>query len=134
MKDKVNRFNTTNIIARHDLFRISENIVNHFKTINTLEIAKYDLLPLIGERITIAKGRESEKYALELSKSVIDLFKALLEGDISDSKEYLELIKNSQIPDEIRDALDNDVDNYIEKVAELKKVLPQVNQKKRSEE
>lgn len=135
MKDKVNRFSTTNIIARQDLLRISQAIVNHFITINALEMAKNDLFPLIGGELAISKGRESEKYSLELSKNVMDLFQALLTGNIAGTKEHLELIRNSQIPLDLVETINEDIDNYIESVKVLKKNIPTLNiQNKKSEE
>ena len=124
MKDKVNRFNTTNVIARQDLYRITQAIVNHFITINALEMAKNDLFPLIGGELAISKGRESEKYSLELSKNVMDLFQALLIGNVASTEENLKLIKDSQIPAELVEAIDQDVGGYIESVKGLKKTLP----------
>ncbi len=113
MKDKVNRFNTTNAIAKQDLLRISQVTVNHFITINALDMAKNDLFPLIGGEFAIYKGRESERSALELSKNVMNLFKALLERNIEETAKNLELINGSNIPVELIESIDNDIDTYL---------------------
>lgn len=123
MKDKVNRFNTTNIIARQDLIRISQAMVNHSITVNALEMAKNDLFPLIGGELALSRGRDSEKYALELSKNVMDLFQALLSRNLEGTRENLELLKSSQIPMELVETIDKEVDGYLDSVRGLKKTL-----------
>ena len=137
MKNKVNRFDTTNIMARQDLSRISLATVNHSIIINTLEMAKNDLFPLIIGQLALSKGLESEKNAIELSKNVIGLFQALIAGNIEGTKQNLELIKQSQIPLELLQSIDSGVSGYLETSEGLKKAkeLPTLNvRKKRSEE
>ena len=117
MRDKTNRFETTNKIAQQDLLRINDAITNHFITINALEMAKNDLLPLIGSELALTTGRLSEEQALSVSGSVLDLFKSLLTRNVSAAKSNMEMIKNSGLPADIVETLTRDVDGYLEDVS-----------------
>ncbi len=89
-------------------------IVNHFLTINALETAKDDLLPLIGSELLIGKGIESEARSIELSKDVMDLFKALLYRNIDGAKITLDKLNELYSTDGSIKVLNNNVINYIE--------------------
>ena len=120
MKDKVNRFQTTNHITSQELIRINQAIVNHFITINALEMAKNDLFPLIASELTLAKGRDSEKEALELSHGVMNLFQALLSRNVEEAKNHLEIIKRSNVPQELLDSLNSDIISLTTNIKEAK--------------
>ncbi len=114
--NKEERFLTANKIAMQDLIRINDSIANHFIAINSLEMAKNDLLPLIGTELAISRGRMSEKESLELSKGAIDLFKAMLNKNLSETSENLKLIQESKLPKEVVGMLSSDVASFIEDV------------------
>ena len=125
MRDKTNRFKTTNRIAQQDLIRINQSIANHFITINALEMAKNDLLPLIGSELAMSDGKETEKEALELSRNVIGLFTSLLSRNIGSTKETVELLKASQLPDELFETLNRDIELYIQGIRDTKMISEQ---------
>ena len=126
MRDKTNRFLTTNRIAQQDIIRINDSITNHFITINALEMAKNDLLPLIGSELALASGRASEEQALELSGSVLNLFSSLLTRNISETKSNMELIRNSGLPEDVVEMLSKDVDGYLEDLGEEAKLKARI--------
>ena len=97
-RNKVEMFNTTNVIARQELLRISQASVTHSLAIDALRLSQKDLFPFIGEEYALSKGGESEKRAFELSKNVMDLFETLLHGNIEDSAKKLALIKATEFP------------------------------------
>ena len=113
MKDKVNRFNTTNILSRQQLFRISQACVSHGVTISALSMAKTVLFPFIKQEFALSKGGTSEKDALEVSKKVIDLFQTMLVGNTEESLKNLELIKKSQLSQELLDVITEGVNNQL---------------------
>ena len=114
LNDKVNRFETTVKIAEQDLIRINQSIVTHFITINSLDMAKTDLFPLIGAELAIAQGRMTEKGALEISKNAIGLFTALLEGNTSQTMESMRLLQGTSIPQDVLDTISRDIEVHIE--------------------
>ena len=125
MRDKTNRFSTTNKIAQQDLLRINDAITNHFITINALEMAKNDLLPLIGSELALTTGRLSEEQALSVSGSVLDLFRSLLTRNVSAAKDNMEMIRNSGLPSDIVETLTRDVDGYLEDV-KIERSTPEI--------
>ncbi len=123
VNDKNNRFITTNKITMQDLLRINQAITNHFITINALEMAKNDLLPLIGSELAITQGRMSEEDALELSNGVIGLLRSLVDKNVGDTSKNIELIKNSGLPQGLIDTICQDVDVFIDNLNQ-KDLLP----------
>ena len=122
MRDKTNRFRTTNRIAQQDLIRINQSIANHFITINALEMAKNDLLPLIVSELAMSEGKKTEKEALKLSKNIIGLFTSLLTRNVGSTKETVQLLKDSMLPDELFDHLNSDIENYLEGIRQQEKI------------
>ena len=123
VNDKNNRFITTNKITMQDLLRINQAITNHFITINALEMAKNDLLPLIGSELAITQGRMTEEDALELSNGVIGLLRSLVDKNVGDTSKNIELIKNSGLPQELVETICQDVDVFIDTLNK-KELLP----------
>ena len=114
LKDKANRFMTTIRIAEQDLVRINQSIVSHFITINSLDMAKTDLLPLIGAELAIAQGRMTEKGALDLTKNVIGLFNALLTGNTEETMEGIRMLKEADIPQELLNTISEDIEVHLQ--------------------
>lgn len=111
---KVERFATTSQLLRQEIFKVNQAIVNHFITINALEMAKTDLMPLIGSELAIAKGRSTENQAMELSHNVIQLFQAIISRNVDSTIDNIEQLKKSNIPTEIFEILNKDVERYLE--------------------
>ena len=118
MKDKENRFLTANIVAKQELYRLNQMIINHFITINSLTVAKDDLFPLIGAELSIYEGRKTEKESLELSKNVMDLFKSLLSYNVEDANKNMDFLRDNLNNSEIIYKINNDVASVVEKIKE----------------
>jgi hypothetical protein len=88
-------------------------------------MAKNDLLPLIGSELAMSDGKETEKEALELSRNVIGLFTSLLSRNIGSTKETVELLKASQLPDELFETLNRDIELYIQGIRDTKMISEQ---------
>lgn len=112
-KEKQNRFNTSNQLLNQELFKINQAIVNHFITINALEMARDDLLPLISSEILIAQGNKDANSSLELSKNIMDLFKAMLERNVDSTKEVLTKINSIYSLNGTTELLNMHINNYI---------------------
>ena len=112
-KEKQNRFNTSNQLLNQELFKINQAIVNHFITINALEMARDDLLPLISSEILISQGNKDVNSSLELSKNIMDLFKAMLERNVDSTKEVLTKINSIYSLNGTTELLNMHINNYI---------------------
>lgn len=113
MRDKVNRFSTSNYLMKQELLKVNQAIVNHFITINALEMARDDLLPLIGSELALGKGRDTENQALDLSQNVIGLFQSLLTRNVDSAVENIEKLKQSSLPESLLTALNHDIEVYL---------------------
>ena len=116
MKDKTNRFFTSNHLMKQELFKINQAIVNHFITINALEMARDDLMPLIGSELALTRGRESENSAIELSQSMVNLFKSLLSRNVEGALENMVKLKEMNLPESIYQTLNQDIEIYLKKI------------------
>ena len=112
-REKQNRFNTSNQLLNQELFKINQAIVNHFITINALEMARDDLLPLISSEILISQGNKDANSSLELSKNIMDLFKAMLERNVDSTKEVLTKINSIYSLNGTTELLNMHINNYI---------------------
>lgn len=114
LKNKANRFQTTNQLMKQELFLINQAIVNHFITVNALETARDDLIPLIGAEYAIGEGRNTEKQALELSQNVVALFQSLLSRNIESTMSHLKMLENSILPADTFTQISSDVEGYLQ--------------------
>lgn len=114
VKNKKERFITSNQLLNQELVKLNQMIVNHFLTINALETARDDLLPLIGSELLIGQGIENEKRTIELSKDVMDLFKALLYKNADDAKITLDKLNDFYNAKGTINVLNSSVTSYIE--------------------
>lgn len=112
-REKQNRFNTSNQLLNQELFKINQAIVNHFITINALVMARDDLLPLISSEILISQGNKDVNSSLELSKNIMDLFKAMLERNVDSTKEVLTKINSIYQLNGTTELLNMHINNYI---------------------
>lgn len=119
MAEKTSRFATTNLMMQQELVKVNQAIMTHFITINTLELAKHDLLPIIGSELAIAKGRDTENQALELSQNVIALLQDLLAMNVDGAVKNMEHLKNAAIPPEIFSSLSRDIQTYVDSVERI---------------
>lgn len=113
MRDKVNRFSTSNHLMKQELFKVNQAIVNHFITINALEMARDDLLPLIGSELALTQGRNTENKSLDLSKNVIELFQSLLSRNVTGAVENMEKLKQSSLSANTFELLNKDIEVYL---------------------
>lgn len=119
MEDKENRFQTTNHLRKQELVKVNQMIVQHFITINALEMARDDLLPLIVSEQAFLDGKTTENQALSISQNIINLFQALLTRNLETAEVNLENLKKSTLPEEILLLLNNDVEQYINDIKQM---------------
>ena len=105
---------------RKELLKVNQAIVNHFITINSLEMAKDDLLPLIESELAISQGRNTENRALDLSKNVMGLFQALLTRNVDTAMENVSKLQKACIPEEVVTAINKDINTYLQGITQIK--------------
>lgn len=121
MTEKNKRFNVTSSLLNQELYKINAAIVNHFITINALEMARDDLIPLIGSDVIIGTGFISNNNAMQITNDVIGLFQAILAQNVEQTKIMLERLNNMPNIDVTK--LNANVNGYIEMLEEKNRSL-----------
>lgn len=121
MTEKNKRFNVTSSLLNQELYKINAAIVNHFITINALEMARDDLIPLIGSEVIIGTGFISNNNAMQITNDVIGLFQAILAQNVEQTKIMLERLNNMPNIDVTK--LNANVNSYIEMLEEKNRSL-----------
>lgn len=134
VNDKATRFATVNLLMRKELLKVNQAIVSHFVTINSLEMARDDLIPLIESELIIAEGRETENKALDLSKSVMGLFESLLTRNVESTIENMSKLQKSTISHEVMTSINNDIQTYIQGVSQIKALEEKIGETKEEQE
>ena len=114
LKDKENRFLTTKNLMNQELLKLYQTITNHFITINALEMAKNDFIPVIYSEFMIGKSRDSENEALELSRKMRDLLQDVISRNLASAEQNIEALKNSSLSKDVVEMLNQDITLYIE--------------------
>lgn len=120
VNDKANRFATVNLLMRKELLKVNQAIVNHFVTINSLEMARNDLIPLIETELTISEGRNTENDALDISHNIMGLFQSLLTRDVNSAVQNMDKLQKASVPEELMISITNDINTYIQGVSQIK--------------
>lgn len=121
MTEKNKRFNVTSSLLNQELYKINAAIVNHFITINALEMTRDDLIPLIGSEVIIGTGFISNNNAMQITNDVIGLFQAILAQNVEQTKIMLERLNNMPNIDVTK--LNANVNGYIEMLEEKNRSL-----------
>lgn len=121
MTEKNKRFNVTSSLLNQELYKINAAIVNHFITINALEMARDDLIPLIGSEVIIGTGFITNNNAMQITNDVIGLFQAILAQNVEQTKIMLERLNNMPNIDVTK--LNANVNGYIEMLEEKNRSL-----------
>ena len=121
MTEKNKRFNVTSSLLNQELYKINAAIVNHFITINALEMARDDLIPLIGSEVIIGTGFISNNNAMQITNDVIGLFQAILAQNVEQTRIMLERLNNMPNIDVTK--LNANVNGYIEMLEEKNRSL-----------
>ncbi len=121
MTEKNKRFNVTSSLLNQELYKINAVIVNHFITINALEMARDDLIPLIGSEVIIGTGFISNNNSMQITNDVIGLFQAILSQNVEQTKIMLERLNNMPNIDVTK--LNANVNGYIEMLEEKNRSL-----------
>jgi hypothetical protein len=114
MADKETRFGNSNFLMKQELVKVNQTMINHFITINALEMARDDLIPLIGSELAIAKGIESENKSLDLSSNVMDLFKSLLTRNVEGTVNNVIKLRQTALDPETFDLINQDISIYLD--------------------
>lgn len=119
MSDKLERFQTSILIIKQELVKLNQSIINHFVTINALETAKDDLIPIIQMELSMNAGIENEKRSLELSESVVSLFRSILARNVEASSINMEKLENYLSDEQTFIKIQKDVRNYFKELQNI---------------
>ena len=98
---------------QQELVKVNQAIINHFITINALEMARDDLLPLINAELAIGKGRNTENQSLQITQNVFDLFQSLLTRNAEAAEQNMQLLQKSTLSNEIISILIKYIEIYL---------------------
>lgn len=112
-EDKKKRFILSDQLIKQEIVQLHQNMLTHFVSLNTLEITKNDLLPLITSELLISTGNKTKNQALDLSKNVFQLLQSLLNQNIAETEMLIERLKNSDTGNEVYQLLKKDVETYL---------------------
>ena len=113
---------------KKQLLRVNLAIVNHFITINSLEMAKNDLIPLIESELAISQGRKTENKALDLSKNVMGLFQSLLTRNVDNAIENMDKLQRTCIPDDVALSINQDINTYMQGINQIRLIEGKLNE------
>lgn len=102
---KLNAYNNTTMIMRQQQVQLFQTIQNHITTRTALQTSKNDIIPVIGSEILFSIGNISQREALELSNNLVILFKGIIGNNTEATKQSLEALKISDIPQELVDSI-----------------------------
>ena len=122
IKNKINRFKTSSHLMQQELVKVNQAIINHFITINALEMARDDLLPLINAELAIGKGRNTENQSLQITQNVFDLFQSLLTRNAEAAEQNMQLLQKSTLSNEIISVLSQDIETYLNGLNQARQV------------
>lgn len=123
LNNKLSTFKTMSLLMKQELLSVHSAIINHFITINALQTSKNAILPLIQSEVNISKGNESEKDALELTSNLMNLFQSMVNKNLIDSKENLNRLKLTNIPNDTYETINRQINSYIDTVNKSEKLL-----------
>ena len=107
---------------QQELVKVNQAIINHFITINALEMARDDLLPLINAELAIGKGRNTENQSLQITQNVFDLFQSLLTRNAEAAEQNMQLLQKSTLSNEIISVLSQDIETYLNGLNQARQV------------
>ncbi len=100
---KLNAYNNTTLMMRQQEVQLFQTIQNHITTKTALQTSKNDVIPVIGSEILFRIGTMSQKEALELSNNLVILFKGIIGNNTEATKQSLEALKITEVPQELLD-------------------------------
>jgi len=118
LSDKKNHFEVSNQLMKQQLLKVNQMMMNHSITLNALEMARDDLIPLMGIELSISKGLSTENDSRELTNGIMDLFQTLLNQNQEGIKENIKRLKKSGVSDEIYALIDKDAQSFLQKLTE----------------
>ena len=117
LDNKISTFETTIMLMKQELYKVHRSIINHFITINALQTSKNAILPLIGTEIAIGIGTSTDTDALELSNSLISLFKNVVNRNVEATKNNLQLLQQSSLSEEQLTLLTTNVTSFLSTIS-----------------
>lgn len=118
MRAKVERFSFSDQLYVQKLIEISQSIIAHRLTINSLEMARDLFVPLVWSYLAIEKGASTSNSSLEITDTVIDLFESLLIKNSESIVKNMNKLKSIQIDSDKLLRINDRVNSYINSLNE----------------
>ncbi len=127
LENKIHGFETMITLMKQELATVNRAIVSHFLVINSLEVSKMAILPLISAEMAISTGQETESNSLQLTGELVSLLQNVVTKNIEGTKENLSRLKTSSIPEETYQALNSQIASYISYTNTATKLIEEKN-------
>lgn len=118
LENRLNSIEMANSIMTPYYIKINQMLLNHFIAIDSLNLSKDVILPLIGSEIVMSVGVITDKDSIDLSNNLINLFHTILENNIDETRKTFDEIKSSAIPEEVVKKIEAGLNSYLNQVSD----------------
>ena len=105
ISNKINTFETMITLMKQALTSVHQAIINHIITINSLQISKDAIIPLLTTEMAISIGNASAKEALDITNNLLELLNSVINKNYETASQNIlrlkELNFNSDVIDQI---------------------------------
>lgn len=116
IKDKISAYERTIALMSTQQFQVYQTIINHLITRNALQTSRDDIIPIISSEVLFSISNISSRNALELSNSLVGLFKNVIGQDVSGVKANLKVLKSSNLPMDTVNKIVDDFDSFVDEI------------------
>lgn len=113
---KLNYFLRARSTSKTEFVKVHEAIINHFTTVQGLITVRDVLLPLLGNEVLLMIGKSVENEAIDLSSEIVNLLHSVLDKNIDKTKENLQKLEQSNLPQETVEKLHTDLNIYMQNI------------------
>ena len=121
--NKIQSFETMILLMKQELVTVHRAIISHFLAINSLEVSKMAILPLISAEMAISAGQETEGDTLKLTGELVSLLQNVVNKNVEGTKENLSRLRLSSISEDTYQALNSQIVSYLDTVDRGQKLL-----------
>ena len=123
LRDKIQSFETIILLMKQELVTVHRAIINHFLAVNSLQTSKMAILPLISSEMAISAGNATESETLKLTGELVNLLQNVVNKNAEGTRENLTRLRSSSISEETYQALNAQVNSYLDSVDRGQRLL-----------
>ena len=124
---KISNFGTMLELMKQELLTVHQAIINHFITINSLELSRSAILPILATQIAIINGNKTEEKAIALSDNLISLLHSVINRNYDLALANLEQLKTTTLSDETLKILNDQVTGYLKTATSSQELLDKID-------